>query len=133
MAKRSIKLSLAISGFLLDAEARSLSPRTVADYQNSFRKLQAFLADDLLLDKITPDDIRRFLADLSTPRAPAGIAPRAARPIGKKQKLNIHTGLSALWTWAVGEGYAREHIIHRVERPRPEKPVIQPFTQDDVR
>jgi hypothetical protein len=32
-------------GFLLDAEARSLSPHTIADYQNAFRKLQAFLGD----------------------------------------------------------------------------------------
>ncbi len=119
-------------GFLLDAEARSLSPHTIADYQNAFRKLQAFIGDPPI-DSISADDIRRFLVDLSTPRAPAGIAPRPPRPIGKKQKLNIHTGLSALWTWAVAEGYVRTHIIHQIERPKPEKPVIEPFTQDDIK
>lgn len=40
MAKHKILLSQAILGFLLDAEARSLSPHTVSDYQNAFRKLQ---------------------------------------------------------------------------------------------
>jgi hypothetical protein len=39
MAKRKLLLSQAIMGFLLDAEARSLSPHTIADYQNAFRKL----------------------------------------------------------------------------------------------
>ncbi len=132
MAKRKILLSQAIMGFLLDAEARSLSPHTIADYQNAFRKLQAFIGDPPI-DGISADDIRRFLADLSTPRVLAGIAPRPARPIGKKQKLNIHTGLSALWTWAVAGGYVRAHIIHQIERPKPEKPVIVPFTQDDIK
>jgi integrase/recombinase XerD len=132
MAKRKLLLSQAIMGFLLDAEARSLSPHTIADYQNAFRKLQAFIGDPPM-ESISADDVRRFLSDLSTPRAPAGIAPRPARSIGKKQKLNIHTGLSALWTWAVAEGYVRTHILRRIERPKPEKPVIEPFTQDDIK
>ena len=132
MAKRKLLLSQAIMGFLLDAEARSLSPHTIADYQNAFRKLQAFLGDPPI-DGISADDVRRFLVDLSTPRAPAGAAPRPARPIGKKQKLNIHTGLSALWTLAAAAGYVRTHVIHQIERPKPEKPVIEPFTQDDIK
>jgi site-specific recombinase XerD len=68
MAKHKILLSQAILGFLLDGEARSLSPHTVSDYQNAFRKLQAFLGDPPM-EKISADDIRRFLVDLSTPRA----------------------------------------------------------------
>jgi hypothetical protein len=32
MAKRNLLLSQAVMGFLLDAEARSLSPHTIADY-----------------------------------------------------------------------------------------------------
>jgi hypothetical protein len=67
MAKRSILLSQAITGFSLDGEARSLSPHTIADYQNAFRKLQAFIGDSPI-GSISADDVCRFLADLSTPR-----------------------------------------------------------------
>lgn len=132
MIKRKLSLSQAIDGFLLDAEARSLSPRTVADYQNSFRKFRAFMGDPPLAS-ISADDVRRFLADLSTPRAPAGVATRPARTIGKKQKLNIHTGLSALWTWALRGHYVEEHVVRDVQRPKPEKPAISPFSQADVK
>ena len=69
MAKHKILLSQAILGFLLDAEARSLSPHTIADYQNAFRKLQAFIGDPPI-EKISADDIRRFLVDLSTRNRP---------------------------------------------------------------
>lgn len=131
MVKHKLSLSQAIDGFLLDAQARSLSPRTVADYENSFRKLRAFLGDPPF-GEITADDIRRFMADLGTPRAPAGVTTRPARPIGKKQKLNIHTGLSALWTWAVRCHYVEVHVVREIPRPRPEKPAIVPFTRADV-
>jgi site-specific recombinase XerD len=132
MIKRKVLLSQVVEGFLLDAEARSLSPRTVADYSNSFRKLRAFLGDPPFAE-ITAEDVRRFMADLGTPRAPAGVAVRPARAIGKKQKLNIHTGLSALWTWAVRAGLADEHVIREIQRPRPERPAIQPFSEKDIR
>lgn len=132
MVTRKLLLSQAIDGFLLDAAARSLSPRTIADYQNSFRKFQAFIGDPPLAS-ITADDVRRFLADLSIPRAPAGVATRPARAIGKKQKLNIHTGLSALWTWAVRGHYVQDHVIREVQRPKPERPAITPFSQADVK
>jgi len=32
--------------------------------------------------------------------------------------LNIHTGLSALWTWAVAEGIAGEHVVRKVSWPK---------------
>ena len=38
-----ITLSLAVEGFTLAAHARCLSKRTVADYSNTFRKLQKHL------------------------------------------------------------------------------------------
>jgi len=131
--KPPITLSQAVAGYLLDARARHLSIHTIADYTNSFRKLQVFLGEDPPLASITPDDIRKFLADLATPRAPAGIAPRPIRPLSKKTVLNIHTGLSALWTWAVHEHIIPHQIIRDIGRPKPERPVIVPFTQDDVR
>lgn len=125
-----ITLSQAITGYQLDARARRLSPHTLADYDNAFRKLQVYLVDDPPLATITPDHMRGFLASLATA---APVVNGRIRRIGKKQTLNIHTGLSALWTWAVREGYAERHILHDIQRPRPEKPAISPYTQDDLK
>jgi site-specific recombinase XerD len=98
---KSLTLSTAIDGFLLDLAARRLSPHTVADYTNSLRKLQAFLVGDPELESITADQLRQFMADLETPRRPAGVTQRPLRGLSKKQCLNIHTGLSAFYTWAL--------------------------------
>lgn len=135
-----ISLSQAILGYQLDARARRLSPHTLADYQNSFRKFQDYIAvnpvnpahpvPDPDLAAITPDHVRGFLASLATA---APIVNGRVRTIGKKQTLNIHTGLSALWTWALREGYATRHILHDIQRPRPEKPAIIPYSQDDIK
>ena len=40
---KQLTLSQAIEGFLLEKQAQHLSPHTVADYTNAFRKLQAYL------------------------------------------------------------------------------------------
>jgi len=132
MTRTRISLSQAIDGYLLDAEARSLSPRTLDDYRNSFRKLLAFLGDPPFAE-ISPEDIVRFMVDLGQVRAPDGVAPRPPRAIGNKQRLNIHTGLSALWTWALRAGVASVHVMRVVQRPKPERPSIRPFTETDIK
>jgi site-specific recombinase XerD len=132
--KLQLTLSQAIEGFLLEKEAQRLSPHTIADYRNAFRKLQSFLGDDPLIDDITAGQIRQCLAGLGTePQPMGGAAPRSPKPLSKKTIYNIHTALSSLWTWAVREGIADQHVVHNTPRPRPEKRAIQPFTQADVR
>jgi integrase/recombinase XerD len=131
---KSISLSQAIARYLAEAQADRLSSHTIADYTNSYRKLQAYLVSDRPLAGITVDDLLGFFADLaSAARAPGGVAARPARPIGAKQQLNIHTGLSALWSWAIRRGYVERHIVHEIRRPRPDKPAIIPLTQADLK
>ena len=43
--KNHITFSQALEGYFLHADARRLSPHTIADYTNIFRKFQAFLGD----------------------------------------------------------------------------------------
>jgi site-specific recombinase XerD len=131
--KARLKLSAAVESYLIEAAADRLSPHTLADYRNSFRRLMAYLPDDPPIADLTADDLVGFFAHLAgVVAAPAGIAPRPARIISKKQQLNIHTGLSALWSWALRRGYVTEHIVRQVRRPNPEKPVIVPFSHDDL-
>lgn len=114
-----ITFSQALEGYFLHAEARRLSPHTIADYANTFRKFQDFLNDDdPPLAEITADQVRRFLA--------------AQDHLSKKTLLNYHIGLSALWTWAVEESLVKHHVIKKVKRPKPEKPVIKPYTKEDI-
>jgi len=130
--KVQITLSQAIEGFILEKRAQQLRPHTLYSYENAFRRLAEYLGDPPLND-ITAVQINAFLIDLGQrPIAPAGIAPRPAKPLSKKSILNAHTALSSLWSWATKEGFADEHIMRSVPRPRPEQRAIVPFTRDDI-
>jgi len=119
MKKHQITLSQALEGYMLYAEARRLSPHTLSDYATTFIKFQNFLADDPPLIEIEAHQVQEFLA--------------AQTHVKKKTVLNYRTGLSALWTWATIEGFVDENIIQRTPAPKPEKVVINPFTEQDVK
>lgn len=115
-----IRYSQALQGFFLTAQARKLSPHTIADYQNTLvTKFQTFLGQDLLVQEITSSHVQEFLA--------------AQTAVKNKTVLNYHTGLSAFWTWAVREKVAPEHILHGIVPPKPEVVDIQPYNESDVR
>lgn len=122
--KTQLALSQALAGYLLDAEARRLSPHTIADYMLAFTRFQDYLRDDPPITAIRSDDVRGFLSELDE---------IAGRPISAKQVLNHHTALSALWTWCLRNGYTGEHILRTVSRPRPDQHAVIPFSQDDLR
>ncbi len=105
----------------------------MADYTNAFRKLQAYLVTDVPLAGITADQIKGFLGDLSTPRAPNGATKRPVKGLSNKTILNIHTTLSALRTWAAAEGIVTQHLLRKIPRPKPEKRAITPFSEEDIK
>lgn len=127
-----MRLSAAIDSFMLDARARRLATGTIADYTNTLRKLQTFCGDPELAD-ITAATLRAFLATLDQPQAPAGIAPRPARPLSKKTTLNIHIGLSAFYSYAVRAGLAPVQLMRQIPRPKPERRALVPFTRDEIK
>lgn len=130
---RSITLSQAIEGYLLDARARRLSPRTITGYHRSLRRLETFLETDPPLSEITHGDIREFLNYMGETTIPSGgVSPGRPITLSKRTIKNIHTGLSALWTWAVKEGIVDAHVVRAVKPPRPEEPAIEPFTREEV-
>ena len=113
-----LSFSKIVEGYELYAKARRLSPHTLADYHNTYRKLSLHLAVDPPFNHITHQQIEGFLA---------------AQTVSKKTLLNYPTCLSALWTWAIGESYAERHILHDVDPPRPERRAILPYTEKDLR
>ena len=118
MDKTRIPLSAALEGYFIAAHARRLSPATLADYDNTFRKLEQFLGRDPPLADITAGDVTAFLSSLDH--------------LSAKTLLNYHTGLAALWTWATKEGIADQHIVRQVQRPKPEQREIMPYTRSDL-
>ncbi|NMC84280.1 MAG: tyrosine-type recombinase/integrase [Anaerolineaceae bacterium] len=116
---KKLKFSQAIEGFDLACRSRHLSLHTLADYQNTYRKLQAFLDKDPPFEKIDKDILEKFLA--------------AQTHVSNKTVSNYHIGLSALWTWAVTQNIVSGNPLHSIERPKAGKPDIIPFTEADVR
>jgi len=102
-----------IDSFLLACRARGLSSHTISDYSVTLKR---FGARDLRA--VTKTDIREFLAGLQ---------------VGNKTRLNYHTGLCAMFRWAVGEGLVDHNPMPEIPRPRPEKRVIQPIPFAHVR
>jgi site-specific recombinase XerD len=119
MDKKSVSFSSALEGYFIAAHARRLSPHTLTDYNNTFRKFEAFLDGDPPLASLTVADIRAFLNSLDG--------------LSAKSVANAHIALSALWTWARKEGLVDQHIVRQIECPRPDQPEILPYTERDVR
>jgi len=115
---KNLTLYQMIDGYMLAAESL-LSPHTIADYSNTFRKLTAFLESDLPANEITTGTIEAFLA--------------AQKGLKKKTLLNYHTGLSALWQWGESRGIVVRNIIRDITPPKPEIMEIQPFTEEDIK
>ena len=119
MDKNRITLSRAIEGYFVAAHARRLSKHTLRDYDTTFRRFEAFLGRDPPITEIGPAEVTAFLGSLDH--------------LSAKTLLNYHTGLAALWTWAVKEGIVSEHVVRRVERPKPEKREILPYSLSDIK
>jgi site-specific recombinase XerD len=114
---KSMPLSKAIEGFLLSCQARRLSTHTIDDYRRTLAKFLKHTGD-MPIHLVGTSQISAFLG---------------AQTVGKKTLLNYHIGLSALWTWAIKEEYVEKHVVRMVDKPKPSKIVIQPFTETEIR
>jgi integrase/recombinase XerD len=129
-----MKLSDCVKAFLLDKRVAGCSPNTIRNYSLNLDRLQDFLDGDPELADIAAGELRAFFDQLMTARfEPRGVAKRPARTLSAKTIKNAHTCLCSLWTWAIGEGYATTHVPREVDIPKPEKPVVEPFTVDQVK
>jgi len=129
-----LKLSQALIGFINHQTAAGLSDNTLTEYRCNFKKLGLFFKQNPCIAAISRSDLVGFFAWLRNDyiSIPDGVAPRGAIKLSAKTILNIHTNLSALWRWAVKEGYAKENIVRSIERPKSTPPVIVPFSKEDI-
>ena len=132
--KMSITLSQACDGVIRYKSAVGMSPHTIRNYRNSFTKLQAHFPDDPQFQAITRDQLVGFLAWLRDEYVsePDGAARRGQIKLSPKSILNIHTDLSALWTWGVEEGFIPTNLIRAITPPSVQAPVVEPFTKEEI-
>ncbi len=129
-----ITLVQACDGLIRSKMAAGLSPHTIADYKNTFKKLFLFFDGEIPLQNISRKDIVDFFAWLQEDYIsnPDGVAPRRNKPLSPKSIRNIHTNLSAFWVWAIAEEFVQKNVVKGVDKPSASPPVIEPYTKDDV-
>jgi integrase/recombinase XerD len=129
-----VTLSQATEGMLVYKKASGKSPNTIADYRTQLKKLQMFFPDDPPLASVTRDQLINFLAWLHDGyiSKSLGCIPRPPTRLSPKSILNIHTCLSALWSWAVEVGLVEKNIVRTIEPPEITDPVIEPLAQEQI-
>ena len=144
MKKTVITLSQAFDGMVRSKIAEGVSVHTVRNYRTAFKKFQTYIAShpernaaeskDPPFASITRGLLIGFFAWLREEYVsePDGVAPRGRIKLSPKSVLNIHTELSALWTWAVQEGYAKENPLRTIDLPNAQPPVIEPYTREQI-
>lgn len=103
--------------FNISCKARRLSPNTISDYSNTLRKFTTFFGDQAI-DQVTKNDIRLFFA---------------GQTVCNKTLLNYHVGLSVFFKWLISDGLLTVNPMVGVERPRPEKRIIEPIPMEHVK
>jgi integrase/recombinase XerD len=131
---RSLTVSQAFQGMILEKRAAGLSIHTISDYQNTLKKVLLYFPNDPPLASVTRERLVKFFAWLSDDyiAKPDGAAPRGQFKLGAKSRLNIHTNLSALWTWAVASGYVEKNIVRTIPAPNVEETDIDPLTSEEI-
>lgn len=134
MSRNTITLSQACDGLVRYKQATGKSEHTVSDYRVSFKKLALFFPSDPLFSSITRKQMIDFFAWLQDEYVsiPDGVAPRGRIKLSAKTIFNIHTNLSALWTWGVNEKYVKQNIIRTIDKPPVSQAVVEPLTREEI-
>lgn len=114
-------LTQAIDEFILHCGARRLSDKTIYMYEYILNKLADHLPADPPLAAITVNDLESFLASQDQ--------------LSKKSLHHYHAAISSMYTWATTRRppLVTEHLMRTIPAPQPEKRIIVPFTQDEIR
>jgi integrase/recombinase XerD len=130
---KNLTLSQAVDGLLLYKKAAGKSQHTINDYRCQLGKLKTFLPGDPPLASITREQLTQFFAWLrdgyvSSP----SLIPKPPTRLSAKSIYNIHTALSALWSWAVEIEVVGKNIVRDIEIDKGKEPVIEPFTREQI-
>ena len=102
----------------MSCKVENKSPATISFYKNILDKFRWFLEKNSIQD-IDANTIRSFLGYLkdTTNRWDTNNA-RANRPVSPVTVKSYYIGLSALFTWAMGEGLIEHNPMANVKKPK---------------
>ena len=113
-----------VDAFLVDRQARGLSPRTVGFYRDELRYLRAYLDGQGVTDalQVTPNLLRKYLLALGEHRNPGGVhaAYRAIKVFFR-------------WYEAEMEPDDWKNPIHKVKPPKVPVEPLQPISVEELR
>ena len=127
-------LQEAISAYRTIAGADGKSPKTIEWVCNSSRYFSDFLGDEISLQDITPQDIRRWIVALRQRRKLAG-HPFARSEVGiSPTTINNHVrGIKLLISTLVREEITPDHPLTRFRPPKAPKKTIRPLTDSSLK
>ncbi len=114
---RTLVLSEAREDFLTALKADGMTASTIRQYSRTIREMQEFLGD-VPLDKITTEDVRRFLAEYRQTHS-------------AKTVYNAWVALRSFWRYLEGRGY--KNIVRILRAPRYPRVMIHIPSVDDIR
>lgn len=123
IAAKQSELELAVRGFLLDRQARNLSPSTLLWYRRYTAHLASWLTERQLTDpaQVTSRHLREYLVDLQSQDISAGTVHHHARCA------------RAFFNWLVEEEILAVSPMLRVKMPRVPQQVLPAFSEADVK
>lgn len=106
-----------VKQFLEERVAMRYSPYTIRDYKVTFMKFIRHFGDKEI-GEIEKRHIIQFLGSQTQ--------------VCAKTLRNYHADLSALWQWAVKEGFCNTNPIRQIKAPIPERKSIAPLTKTEI-
>jgi integrase/recombinase XerD len=124
-------VSKAITGYLHYKLAEGLAPVTVEGYVRDL-KLWIEFQGDLVVDKVTTQQLIAFLNFLRLEYVPRRITGGNDRKLNPKTVYNIYISLSSFFTWACKE-FDIPNPVKNIPRPRvPDDTPVDPFKKEEV-
>jgi integrase/recombinase XerD len=119
-----VRLSETIDALCMATRADGRSPETVKAYRSKLRPLVNYLGTDALVESITADDLRRYIADQMDTATKYTDHPYHDQIEGK---LSSHTiagrvrTAKRLFNWLEQEGVIQDNPTRRIKTPRPKR------------
>ena len=122
MQRRTFSLLDGLDMFLLDCEARRLTPQTLTFYKQKLSVFVRWCEEQQLhgLDDLTARELRQFLVSIQR------------RGLSSQYQHNLARAIRAFLNFCVRDELIDESPFDRVQMPRVEKKILQAFTAEQI-
>lgn len=118
-----MSLEMLVKEFLIDCQARNLSPKSISNYQKQLGYFLRYLAEQhnvTTLEELKHTHLKLYILALQEKG-------------NKSQYINdLIKPVKRLCSYALEEGYAEENVTKRVKNVKIEKTLIHTFSNDEI-